>query len=68
MHPLRVIWRSGALMFWLAVNNFLDKDIFTHYIIPELNAYTMTAMGEFGRPRPRLHMLIVWQTVAMSAT
>jgi hypothetical protein len=56
------------LMFWLAVNNFLDKDIFTHYIIPELNAYTMTAMGEFGRPRPRLHMLIVWQTVAMSAT
>jgi hypothetical protein len=65
---LRVIWSSGAWMFWFAVNNFLDKDIFTHYIIPESNDYTMTAMGEFGRPRPCLQMLIVWQTVAMSAT
>ena len=30
--------------------------------------YTMTAAGEFRRLRAHHHMLIVWQTVAMSAT
>jgi hypothetical protein len=39
-----------------------------HYIIPKSHASTMTAIGEFGRPGARHHMLIVWQTVAMSAT